>query len=381
MKSYRSIILLPFVLILALFLCDRLLNIPILQKRMRAPVSNMEILDAYTRLVVADQRRLEAQDPRPLIAFIGTSRALPFQILNRLQDDPFINTQQRAYLNQFRYEARFGAPLPDLLNYLMLADRLAEQNFRADTIVIDISPFVLYNPELVRRRWARNAYPEDFLWRQAWHFPDPLRSDAMGRLFFKTYHYHLQPTRFFEERAANRLDPSYGAQVYLDNPLPYAYHTRQDFSMDATYHPDQAPRFYQLTKIVVKDIFGTYDREMGMQPIFAHILRILEGCAEHIILWLPPTHPLMRKLVYQKLSKAPDAEEHFWQVFFQALHKSDAAKHSFVNGYEYDRTCNYWLDVSHISPRCYGLMTLKILRCRSNPNCVLPTGGLPMASD
>ncbi|MCB1308369.1 MAG: DUF1574 family protein [Leptospiraceae bacterium] len=376
----RSVIYYPLMLLAAVLLVDKTFEIPVIRDRTRQEITTLEVLDRYAARVLAEvQTSQSPHSVRKTVLFLGTSRSMTFLILNDLEHDEFLSVGRRRFLSDYHFEARLAFPLPDVLSQLMIADRLRAMDVRVDTIVFDLSPFVLYNHTLLESRIRQNVLPRKFLVRYLSEMPPDIRGQALGQLLFTTYRYRVRPERLFIRGGGEEVSPFTGAQrsdamaaQLIANPLTFTIESLDDVRADDISPAEFDRRFAALNAAAFDSLYVDYDRRAQARKLLEAIFTILEGHAEHVILWLPPVHPSFRRTVYAEL----EPEDDFWKRYHAILSEAGAKRFAFYNGYRSLAECDYWLDASHYSGRCYGLLIHAMMQCTLQHNrpdyCVFP---------
>ena len=340
---------------------------PFFSSGRRSP-GHAEVLAAFADAVLRDHQR-QANRGKPVF-FLGSSRSLAFGILPFAPVDPLLSVGEKEMLAQFDFESRLALPRPDLASQLLVLDRLAAAGVRPHLIAFDLSPFVLYNSSLTRERLRDGIFPEEFLDRYAKRLPMATRLQM-----FPGRNLTLVRYSFSWSRAVVRLysgqrypAPSSLAAELLRNPIvmaPSLYDDHPSEDLPAAESATAQPMFQEIQNT----IFSSHDPELPFLGLMGEILDRLHASADRVVLWIAPVHPTYRTGVYAALED-PGI---FWSRYFRSLRAVGAAELPVYNGYENLNRCDYWRDISHYSERCYGTLTVALLRCADEPKaCPFP---------
>ncbi len=373
----------PFLLLILLIAVDRMLTTPPLLEAGRTKPSRAEFLEGV--VLATGERFLNEADTaadRRSIVFLGSSRSNYFSLLVSKPSHFGTHTNPEGYIS----ETRLGVPGMDALSLAYTVHnlrRLQRREGRADGpifdyIVIEASPFTVYNTKLSYRRWYSSVYAESFLREYLLAFPDEMRSDAAARLLFRTYNYKTSLPRLLK---ALKGSPEY-QDTDQQSMISYFAHVAVAADDDLTdYDPDSvgphvfmAP-FQGPAAKAKRAVIADYDAQVAMGPTFRQAVQDASGLARRVILWLPPTHPIFSEKIYA----AENVDGRFWERYFAVIESTGLP---FLNGYDLLSRCYRFRDASHYGASCFDLLTSEILKCAEScpVNRTVPgSGGAPGA--
>lgn len=365
----RLFVYTPVVLLVLLVGVDRLATLPDVLRLGRGEPTWAESLRAIVPVVTKqlNNTRDESGEGARSVLFIGSSRSIAFSTVNAeiWRRDSRLNAGEKAILERYHGSAKLSIPLQDAINVLGVADTIAAHPEKVDAVVLEVSPYLLYNTLLAETRWYENISETRFLWNHNDVFPGTLRSDGLARLLFRTYNYKFKP-----ERALKNLISGDASRTAEDVASFFAFQSLGRASFATKGHsfsgtrPTAAEVKYmraELGNAFTDGLYRGIDREMALVPAFKRTAQTLEQSGVKLILWLPPLHRVMVDLVYRKLNQ----DGRYMARYYEQIRETGLP---FYNGYLVRERCDVWNDVSHISSACYPLMSATILDCLESPD-------------
>ncbi|MCB1172381.1 MAG: DUF1574 family protein [Leptospiraceae bacterium] len=345
----------PLLLVLLLFLIDKVVLIPAVQScctQYRGnPFESMANYDFKQDAIVQAAR----ESGRKIILNLGTSRSMGYYRTptpEHIAVSQYLTDAERKTLSEYQI-VNSSLPGASILSAYVRMAQWLDHGLKPDQIWVEISPFSFNKNSMWASFELKHGVPADFALRYLNRLPaEHSKTILTSRLF--------QVIRF-RPGSADQSKSQW-----------------ENLFAEATRHLDQLPRGIppytgveqgreskeQLLKYryVSSEMERTMFQGYKMDPVYARYLDLIRARAQEqgiaLVFWKPASHPL-----WQSVLKRNDSATHWMTEWNRTVARLKTPHSSYLDmDQEGLLHCRFFVDPVHIGNRCYPEMAVRTLQ-------------------
>jgi hypothetical protein len=354
-----------YLILILFFAFDKLLYIP----GIKTNFTKVSKIDPYSDSLLNLPYTSFSGKKNHIFTF-GSSRSFGFYTLpvdKTTDSDPYLEKNEKSFLKDWEFH-NFASPGANFTVHYTRLVQIWNQGHRPNAVLLEVSPFSFTPSSRFHQIAKMESVPLDFLVKNYLSFPTTTRRDILLSKLAASYRYKLDLLRWKNEKQSD--DPLVGRVtdgmmqsnqdiINIRKNLSkfkqnLAYTKFDDYAIGKIPETEYFLKFLLLNQIYTKEFF----RDYSIDPDQVFLLeKIIEFCQEKniaLILWNPPVHPSLNDL-------RRDLGIHsIWEKYVRDIARDRSIP--FMDFSEdYNLTCLYFTDSSHLSNRCFTELSFRLL--------------------